>query len=86
VNFSRSLNVAFFNFSFFQLSTIFQVLSPISDKSQEQSSEQGDSAKTPKISPTDHILACCGANVTTEDENNGDGNTSYTKLNQVSVL
>ena len=61
----------------------FQVLSPISDKSQEQSSEQGDSAKTPKISPTDHILACCGANLTNaEDENAGDDtNTTYTKLN-----
>merc|ERR1711962_1316149 len=39
-------------------SSKFQVLSPISDKSQEQSSEQGDSSsKTPKVSPTDHILA-----------------------------
>ena len=58
-----------------------KILSPISDKSQEQSSEQGDPSKTPKISPTDHILACCGANTNTEDENHADANISYTKLN-----
>ena len=54
-------------------SSKFQVLSPISDKSQEQSSEQGDSSsRTPKVSPTDHILtSCCGvANITDDNENN----------------
>ena len=50
----------------------FTVLSPISDKSQEQSSEQGDSSsKTPKISPTEHILtSCCGMNPELDTENN----------------
>ena len=55
-----------------------QVLSPISDKSQEQScSEQGDSSfsKTPKISPTDHILAsCCGVTTDDSENNNVGGN------------
>lgn len=50
----------------------FTVLSPISDKSQEQSSEHGDSSsKTPKVSPTDHILAsCCGMNPDDTENNN----------------
>ena len=53
-------------------SSKFQVLSPISDKSQEQSSEQGDSSsRTPKVSPTDHILAsCCGVNSNNDDTEN----------------
>ena len=53
-------------------SSKFQVLSPISDKSQEQSSEQGDSSsRTPKVSPTDHILtSCCGVVNTDDNENN----------------
>lgn len=54
-------------------SSKFQVLSPISDKSQEQSSEQGDSnSRTPKVSPTDHILtSCCGgANNHGDTDNN----------------
>ncbi len=43
----------------------FQVLSPISDKSQEDNS----SSKTPKVSPTDHILtSCCGGMATLEDD------------------
>ena len=50
----------------------FQILSPISDKSQEQS-EQGES-KTPKVSPTDHILtSCCGVSNTDDSENNNYG-------------
>ena len=49
----------------------FTVLSPISDKSQEQSSEQGDSSsKTPKISPTDHILTSCCGGINDDTENN----------------
>lgn len=55
-------------------SSKFQVLSPISDKSQEQSSEQGDHGsqnRTPKVSPTEHILgSCCGTAVADDNENN----------------
>ena len=61
-------------------SSKFQVLSPISDKSQEQSSEQGDSSsRTPKVSPTDHILAsCCGVNSNNDDtENNNQVRYTY---------
>ena len=64
-------------------SSKFQVLSPISDKSQEQSSEQGDSSsKTPKVSPTDHILAsCCGVNSNNDDtENNNQVGSSRIKI------
>ena len=53
------------------ISNKFTVLSPISDKSQEQSSETGDSQRTPKVSPTDHILtSCCGMNPDPDTENN----------------
>ncbi len=57
-------------------SSKFQVLSPISDKSQEQSSEQGDSSnsKTPKVSPTDHILTSCCGGMPDDSENNNSAN------------
>ena len=71
-------------------SSKFQVLSPISDKSQEQS-EQGTIGRTPKVSPTDHILsACCAGRSSAIDDpdkqtldnnsqldngNDGNGNT-----------
>ena len=60
-------------------SSKFQVLSPISDKSQEQSSEQGDSSsKTPKVSPTDHILAsCCGVHSINDDTENNNQVSFY---------
>ena len=65
-------------------SSKFQVLSPISDKSQEQSSEQGDgsSSRTPKVSPTDHILtSCCGVSNTITDDNENNNPPSCSSEN-----
>ena len=67
-------------------SSKFQVLSPISDKSQEQSSEQGDgsSSRTPKVSPTDHILtSCCGVSNTITDDNENNNPPSCSTENNV---
>lgn len=67
-------------------SSKFQVLSPISDKSQEQSSEQGDqgsTSRTPKISPTDHILtSCCGV----QNDDTDNNNLEYEQKHQQLVL
>lgn len=67
-------------------SSKFQVLSPISDKSQEQSSEQGDQgsahSRTPKISPTDHILtSCCGV----QNDDTDNNNLEYEQKNQLQI-